>query len=94
MAGARGAGLTHTRQGVAELRVRDKLPVVESRHAVQVEAVQADHVAVGALEDQDRAPAETDRHTLSPVGPGRRRRWWDSPSHPAGCHAPPRAAEC
>lgn len=37
--GAGGARLTHTRQGVAELRVRDKLPVVESRHAVQVETV-------------------------------------------------------
>lgn len=57
--------LTHTRQRVAELRVRDKLPVVEPRHAVQVETVQADHVAVAALEYQDRAPAQTQTDVCS-----------------------------
>lgn len=51
------ARLTHTGQRVAELRVVDELPVVEPGHAVQVETVQADHVAVVALENQDRAPA-------------------------------------
>ena len=50
--------LTHTRQRVAKLRIVDKLPIIESGHAVQVETVQADHVAVCALENQDGAPAE------------------------------------
>lgn len=47
---------SHTRQGVAKLSVMDKLPIVESCNTVQVEAVQADHMAVVTLEDQDGAP--------------------------------------
>lgn len=39
----------------------DKLTIVESCDTVQVEAVQANHVTVGTLEDQDRAPAETEK---------------------------------
>lgn len=45
---------SHTGQGVAKLRVMNKLPVVESGHTVQVETVQANDVAVVALEYQDR----------------------------------------
>lgn len=47
---------SHTRQRVAKLSVMDKLPIVESCNTVQVEAVQADHMAVVTLEDQDGAP--------------------------------------
>lgn len=53
------AGLTHTGQGVAKLGVMDELPVIEPRHTVQVETVQTNHMAVVALENQDRAPAKT-----------------------------------
>lgn len=47
---------SYTWQGVAKLSVMDKLTIVESCDTVQVEAVQANHVTVGTLEDQDRAP--------------------------------------
>ena len=71
----------------------DELPVIQPGHAVEVEAVQADHVAGVAREHQDRAPAEA--RTDIPCGTC----WEEGPhalSRPASqlTHYSPHALTC